>query len=379
MAPTLSAPAGPGRGEPPGYRDRVDPVALDPGPDWHPETLAVALGRPNREPDAPFNHPISAASTYVAGGTHGYGRYGNVAWSALEQTAGALDGGTAISFASGMAAVQAILSLLPPGGRLVLAENCYLGVPAVAQTLVDRGLATVTTVAVSDTEAVVRAAADADLVWLESPTNPLMEVADLAAIGEALRDLPARLVVDSTFASPLRQRPLALGADVVLHSATKLMSGHSDALLGLAVANDPEVLDVLNTHRRLGGAVPGALETYLVLRGLRTLPLRLDRAEQTARDLADRLAGHPRVDRVRYPGSGSVLSIDLADAETADRLVDGTRLWVNATSLGGVESTFERRRRWQGESVAVPEGLVRLSVGIEHPDDLWDDLVRGLA
>ena len=379
MAPTLSALVRPRRGKPPGYRDRVDPAAADLDPAWHPETLAVTLGRPAHEPDAPFNHPITAASTYVAGGTHGYGRYGNVGWSALEQTAGALDGGTAISFASGMAAVQAILSLLPPSGRLVLAENCYLGVPAVAQALVDRGLAEVTTVAVSDTEAVVRAAAEADLVWLESPTNPLMEVADLAAIGAALRELPVRLVVDSTFASPLRQRPLDLGADVVLHSATKLMSGHSDALLGLAVATDPQILDVLATHRRLGGAVPGALETYLVLRGLRTLPLRLDRAERTAGDLADRLGGHPAVGRVRYPGFGTVLSIDLADATTADRLVDGTRLWVNATSLGGVESTFERRRRWPGESAAVPEGLVRLSVGIEHADDLWDDLVRGLG
>lgn len=346
---------------------------------WHAETLAVALGRPAREPDAPLNHPIMPASTYVAGGAIGYGRYGNPTWSALEQAVGALDGGTAVSFASGMAAVQAIVSLIPPGGRLVLADHCYLGVAAVADQLVERGSLSLVTVPVTDTEAVLRAARDADLVWLESPTNPLMEVADLAAIGAGLRDLPARLVIDSTFTSPLLQRPLELGADVVLHSATKLLSGHSDALLGLAIATDPAVVEALSTHRRLGGAIPGSLETYLVLRGLRTLPLRLERAQQTARDLADRLAAHPVVERVRYPGSGSLLSVDLADAATADRLVGDTRLWVNATSLGGVESTFERRRRWPGESVAVPPGLVRMSVGIEHPGDLWADLVQALA
>jgi len=355
------------------------PSHTPPGFSWHPDTLSVVLGRPVREPDAPFNHPIQSASTYVAGGPLGYGRYGNPGWSALEETVGALEGGTAISFSSGMAAAQAILSLVPRGGRLVLADNCYLGVASVIEAMVERGDAVVRTVAVSDTEAVVAAAADADLVWLESPTNPLMEVADLAAVGAGIRDLPAVLVVDSTFASPLLQRPLELGADVVLHSATKLLSGHSDALLGLAVATDPSLVTALETHRRFGGAIPGALETYLVLRGLRTLPLRLERAAGTAQELADRLAGHAAVIRVRYPGFGSLLSIDLPDAVTADRLVDGTRLWVNATSLGGVESTFERRRRWPGESVAVPEGLVRMSVGIEHPEDLWADLVRALG
>lgn len=367
---------------PPGYRVRVtDPQPAKQLPHdrfWHADTLAVALGRPAREPDAPLNHPIMPASTYVAGGETGYGRYGNPAWTALEQTAGALEGGTAISFASGMAAVQAILSLVPPGGRLVLADSCYLGVAAVVGAAVDRGAFSLVTVSVTDTSGVLAAARDADLVWLESPTNPLMEVADLAAIGAGLHDLPARLVVDSTFASPLVQRPLDLGADIVVHSATKLLSGHSDALLGLAIATDPAVVEALGTHRRLGGAIPGSLETYLVLRGIRTLPLRLERAQSTTRELAGRLATHPGVDRVRYPGFGSLLSIDLPDAAAADRLVGGTALWVNATSLGGVESSFERRRRWPGESVDVPEGLVRMSVGIEHPADLWADLDRAL-
>jgi cystathionine gamma-synthase len=221
----------------------------------------------------------------------------------------------------------------------------------------------------------------------------MMEVADLPAILGALSDRVTTLV-DSTFATPLLQRPLQLGADLVLHSGTKFISGHSDALTGLLVGRDPALLDRLDGVRRLHGATPGAMETYLVLRGLRTLPLRLSAAQATAQILAERLAAHPAVGRVRYPGLpddpghlvaartmagfGTLLSIELADGPTAAAFVAALELWVFATSLGGVESTLERRRRWAGELATVPEGLVRLSVGVEHVEDLWADLCQAL-
>ncbi len=232
------------------------------------------------------------------------------------------------------------------------------------------------------------------MVWIESPTNPTIEVADLPTLGRSLAH--TLFVVDNTFATPLLQHPLGSGADIVLHSATKLLSGHSDVLLGALVtrADDSRTFDALDVIRRSFGACPGPMEAYLALRGLRTLPLRLAQGQASAQVLAERLAGHKSVQRVRFPGLpsdpghdlarqtmsgfGSLLSIDLPDASTAEAFVDGCSLWVLATSLGGVESTFERRRRWQGEHQSVPEGLVRMSVGIEHVEDLWSDLAQAL-
>jgi cystathionine gamma-synthase len=188
------------------------------------------------------------------------------------------------------------------------------------------------------------------------------------------------VVVDNTFATPLRQRPFDHGADVVVHSATKYLAGHSDALLGALVTRDEATFTALDEQRRSTGAVPGVLEAFLAARGLRTLHVRLDRAEANARELAQRLAAHPAISRVRYPGSGAMLAIELAaGALAADLLTRSTVMWVHATSLGGVESMFERRRRWKGEPQTVPESLVRLSVGIEDVDDLWHDLEAALA
>lgn len=365
-----------------------------------PETLAVTTGRPERVVDAPLNQAPVFASTYigtphVGGGEVGYGRYGNPSWQALEDAVGALEGGRSLTFSSGMAAVHAVLELLPPSGTLVVPSSCYLGVASAAAERAQRHGLTVREVDVADTRAVLAAAEGADMVWLESPTNPMIEVADLPAIGAALAGVTT-LVVDNTFATPLLQRPLDLGADVVLHSATKFMSGHSDALMGAVVVRDgdPERYGRMFATRSLHGATPGTLEAFLVLRGIRTLAVRLERAQANAAVLAERLAAHPAVRRVRFPGLpddpghavaarsmagfGSLLSIELADAESAEEFIAAARIWVFATSLGGVESTFERRRRWPGELPTVAEGLVRMSVGIEHVEDLWADLEQAL-
>ena len=227
--------------------------------------------------------------------------------------------------------------------------------------------------------AVIAACEDAALVWLESPTNPAMEVADIPAITAAAHAAGARVVVDNTFATPVVQQPLNDGVDVVLHSATKYLSGHSDLLMGALVTRDAELYAVLKGRRDLIGAIPGAFEAWLALRGLRTLHVRVERAQANAVELAGRLAEHPAITEVRYPGFGGMISIVLPDAAAADRLTHGTRLWVHATSLGGVESTLERRRRWASEQATIPEGLVRLSVGIEDVEDLWEDLAEALG
>ena len=367
---------------------------------WQLETVAVTAGRPDQVVDAPLNPPVVFASTYV--GAHetsaasiGYGRYGNPTWLALEQAIGALEGGRALSFASGMAAAHAVLELVPPRGVIVIPDNCYLGVADAVERRAMRYGWQVRRVNVTDTTAVLAAADGADVVWIESPTNPMIEVADLPTLGSHLAD-NSLFVVDNTFATPLLQRPLEVGADIVLHSATKLLSGHSDVLLGALVtrADDPHTFDALDAIRRSFGASPGPMEAYLALRGLRTLPLRLAQAQASALVLAERLAAHKCLQRVRFPGLpgdpghdlarrtmsgfGSLISIDLPDAKTAEAFVDGCSLWVFATSLGGIESTLERRRRWKGELQSVPEGLVRMSVGIEHVEDLWTDLAQSL-
>ncbi len=368
-------------------------------PPWRRPTLAVVAGRPEPAPDAPVVVPVTSTATYAAGGARGYGRYGNPTWEAFEQAVGALDGGQAVCFASGMAATSAALAVVladaEPGAPVVVPRHGYhttLG-------LLDRLGRPVRAVDVADDRAIREALPGACLLWLESPTNPMLEVADVPAALAAARAAGARTVVDATVATPLLLRPLEHGADVVVHAATKYLAGHSDLLLGVAVTADEALRDALAAHRAEHGAVPGAFEVWLALRGLRTLPVRLERAQRTAGELARRLAGHARVTRVRYPGLpddpghavaartmdgfGALLSIEVAgDAGTADAVAAGTHLWVNATSLGGVESLLERRRRWAAERSTVPESLLRLSVGLEDVDDLWDDLdaaLRGAA
>lgn len=343
-----------------------------------PATRVVHVGRPPHEPDQPFNVPITMASTYVAGGDREYGRYANPTWTAFEDALGALEGGRCLSYASGLAAVATVLDLIGTGETVVAPRHAYNGTLNQLADLEARGRVRSRLVDITDTTAVVAACDDAALVWLESPTNPAMEVAEIAVVAEAAHRAGARVVVDNTFATPVLQQPLDLGADLVLHSATKYLSGHSDLLMGALVTRDDAVYDVLKGRRDLTGAIPGAFEAWLALRGLRTLTLRVERAQANATELARRLAEHPAMTEVRYPGFGGMISVVLADAEAADRLTHGTSLWVHATSLGGVESTFERRRRWRSEPVTIPEGLVRLSVGIEDVEDLWEDLVAAL-
>jgi cystathionine gamma-synthase len=216
------------------------------------------------------------------------------------------------------------------------------------------------------------------MLWLESPSNPLLEVADLAAICAAPRRAGTRVVVDNTFATPLLQRPLALGADIVVHSATKLIGGHSDLLLGAAVTATPSELALLREARGRNGATPGMLECFLALRGMRTLAVRLRHAESSAQQLAARLEGHAAVLRVRYPGFGTIVSFEVNDAAAADRACRAVRIIRHATSLGGVETTMERRSAHPGQE-HIPPGLIRLSTGCEDLEDLWSDLDAALT
>ena len=371
--------------------------------DLRPDTVLVAGGRPAPEHDAPVGPSIVLTSTYR--GSAGldaedrtYGRFSNPTWEDLEDVLARLERAElpALAYASGLAAVASVLSLVPAGGRLVLPRHSYQGSLALAADLEARGLLTVRTVDVTDTEDVVAALDAADLLWLESPTNPMLEVADLPALLAAARERGVLTCVDNTFATPLLQRPLEHGADIVVHSVTKYLAGHSDVVLGAAVTSDPALRTRLKGHRSLHGAVPGPFEAWLALRGMRTLAVRVERSAATAGELARRLQQHPAVREVRYPGLpgdpgheraaaqmdgfGSIVAIVPAgDVAAVEAAVDALRVWTPATSLGGVESLIERRRRHHEEPPSVPETLLRLSVGIENVEDLWEDLDRVLC
>lgn len=349
----------------------------------HPDTLLVALGREPVAPGAQVGAPLVLTSTYHAGREPIYARQGNPTFDAFEETLGALEGGTALAFASGMAAVAAALSLVPHGGVVVAPGEAYNGVCSLLAEKEESGEVVVRRVDIADTGQVLAALPGANLLWLESPTNPMLAVADTTTLAAAARAHGALVVADNTFATPLLQQPLRQGADLVVHSVTKYLSGHSDVILGAVVtAATPAgraMHERLIRHRTLHGAVPGPSEVWLALRGMRTLHLRVERACASAALLAGRLATHPAVERVRYPGFGAIVSIEVhGGADAADAVCAHTRLWVHATSLGGVESLLERRRRIPNEPIGVPENLIRLSVGIENVDDLWADLHAAL-
>lgn len=346
----------------------------------HPETSAITAGRPDPAPDASLNPPIIFSSTYHAGGPVGYGRYGNESWSALETAIGELEGGATLSFSSGMAAISAVFSILPIGAPVVASNQGYSGIMGLLNQFNATGRLEVRFVEITNTEEVIAAMKGAALVWLESPTNPCLDVADLPALISAAKKLGIGVAVDNTFATPLVQKPLTMGADIVMHSVTKFLAGHSDVVLGSLSTNDQALFKRLDEARRFNGSIPGPFEAWLAVRGIRSFPVRFRAAESNAKDLAQRLAGHSKVTKVRYPGFGAVVSFEVdGTADQAEKVCETSKLITHATSLGGIESLWERRRRWALESHSVPEQLIRLSVGCEHVDDLWADIQQSLT
>jgi cystathionine gamma-synthase len=362
----------------------------------HPETKVVAAGRPDKKPDGALNPPISLNSTFHAGGPIGYGRYGNESWSALEEAISTLEGGQTLIYGSGMAAISCVFSLLPHGAVLTASHHGYQGTTVMLKQMHESGRLTVRFVDLADTEATLAQIPGTQMLYLESPINPGIEIVDLPKLIAAGKAAGCGVAVDNTLASPMVQNPLAMGADIVIHSVTKYLSGHSDLLLGSTSTKDPALNVRLEQARRYGGAIPGPFEAWLALRGLRTYSLRMKKSQENAMDLANRLVKHPAISRVRYPGLatdpyheraksfmkgfGAVVSFEVkASVEQIDVMCNSAKLITNATSLGGVESLWERRRRWKTESETIPENLIRFSVGIENADDLWADIQSAMA
>lgn len=348
----------------------------------HRATIAVASGRPLVEPDAPLNEPVEFASALAAGGSVEYTRHDARNSRSLEQALGALEGGHAVLFASGMAAVTAVLDLLAPTS-VARPPILYSGTRAALDAR--------SGIRQEAREPHAWSGSEVDLLWLETPSNPDLRVIDITRASNG----PGMTVVDNTFATPIGQRPLALGADLVIHSVSKYLSGHSDLILGAVVCAEPDLGGRFRSYRELTGAIAGPMEAWLALRGLRTLDVRFRRAADNARELAHRLEGHPAIRTVIWPGLpshpdhavalrqmdvvGPMLSlIPEGGAPAAEAICAATELWTHATSLGGVESTLERRRRHDFESELVDPGLLRLSVGIENVEDLWADLQQAL-
>lgn len=352
--------------------------------DLAPASRVVTLGRGPGRPGDGVSPPLELSSTFHADGPVDYARVGNPTWTAFEEALGALEGGIALVHSSGMAAVAAVLSLVPPGGTVVAPGAAYSGVVATLAQRDAAGTLAVRWVDPGDRDAMATAVTGADLVWVESPSNPLLDLVDLGDVVTLAHAAGALVAADNTFCTPLLAQPLTDGVDVVVHSVTKYLAGHSDVVLGATVTaadeTGQELAGRLHGYRTLAGSVAGPMETWLALRGLRTLSVRLERACASAADLAARLRDHPAVQRVRYPGFGAIISIEVVGgAAGAEAVTAATRLWVHSTSLGGVESQVERRRRHAAEPPAVPEALVRLSVGIEDVEDLWRDLLTALS
>jgi cystathionine gamma-synthase len=328
-------------------------------------------------------------------GAADYGRAGNRTWALLEDALGAVEGGTAVVFSSGQAASMALMLALTAGrDKLLLPADGYYNARTLAERLRPHGAAPVF-VDQSDLPGIERELASGrSVLWAESPTNPLLRVADLAGLGRLAAAAGAPLVVDNTVATGLLQRPLDLGAVASLCSLTKAASGHSDVIAGAVVTRDAALASELRAWRTLGGGILGPMEAWLVVRGLKTLPLRIERQSASAQAVAEHLAAHPKVAVVHYPGVhdptlplaraqmprgfGPLLSFEVAGpASAADAVVAAARLIVPATSFGGVESSWERRGRWAGET--APPSLIRLSVGVEPEADLIADIDQALG
>jgi cystathionine gamma-synthase len=363
-----------------------------------PEARLIHAGT-RRERGAPVSPPLVPASVYASWGepdpARAYGRTGNPGWEALEEALGGLEEADAVVFSSGQAASMALLLALAEGRRKVLLPtDGYYNIRVLADWLRPHGAEPVF-VDLLDLDQVERElAAGPAVLWAETPTNPLLRVADLTALAGLAAAADAPLVVDNTVATGLLQRPLDLGAVAAMTSLTKSASGHGDVLLGAVTTRDQDLLEKVRGWRGVGGGIPGPFESWLVLRGLRTLPLRAQRQSENALAIARHLTEHPRVRAVHYPGTtavtletarrqmpngfGPLLSFELdGPAADADAVVAASRLILPATSFGGVESVWERRGRWSSET--APESLIRLGAGIEPADDLLADLDHSLT
>ncbi|MBM4434515.1 MAG: cystathionine gamma-synthase [Chloroflexi bacterium] len=372
------------------------------------ETLAIHAGQDPDPATGAVTVPIVQTSTFVqeAVGKHKgyeYARTGNPTRAALETCLAALEGGAwGLAFASGMAATDAVAHLLESGDHVVMADDVYGGTYRLFAKVFDRAGITLTAVDMREPADVRRALTKrTKLVWIESPTNPTLRIVDIDAVTGIAREAGSLSVVDNTFASPYLQQPLGLGADLVLHSTTKYIGGHSDVVGGALVGTDMALRERLAFIQNAAGGVPGPFDSWLVLRGAKTLAVRMDRHSDNAMAIAEWLCQHPKVERVNYPGLetheghdiarrqmrsfGGMLSFELRGGETAaDRMVSRTRIFALAESLGGVESLIEvplamTHGSVRGTKLAPPAGLVRASVGIESVDDLIGDLAQAIG
>lgn len=374
------------------------------------ETLCIHAGQPADPTTGAIMTPIYQTSTYVQdaiGRTRGYeySRTGNPTRAALEACLAELEGGTfGLAFASGMAATDAVLRLLTPGDHLLAGNDVYGGTYRLFERVLRPYGLDFTYVDTTDV-AKVRAGlrANTAMIWLESPSNPLLSISDISSISAIAREHPHHpaVVVDNTFATPYLQRPLALGADLVVHSSTKYLGGHSDVIGGAIVGRDSPRQVRLGFVQNAVGAVPGPMDCFLILRGIKTLPVRMDRHAESAAAVAEHLSRDSRVERVIYPfhsshpqadlarrqmrsGGGMVSFVLKGGAQVARRAVEATRVIALAESLGGVESLIEipaamTHASTANSPIAVDPGLVRLSVGLEHVDDLMADLDQALG
>jgi cystathionine gamma-synthase len=372
----------------------------------HFETAAIHAGQDPEELYGSVIVPIYQTSTYAQPAVGepkawDYARAGNPTREALQTVLAALEGGRgALSFSSGLGATTTLLLTLSPGDHVLIADDVYGGTYRLLSRVLGRfGIAS-DAVDMLDVDAFKGAVReDTRLVWIETPSNPFLKVFDIRAAAEIAHASDALCVVDNTFATPYLQRPLELGADAVVHSVTKYLAGHSDLIGGAIVSNDDDLLERLRFLQNAVGAVPGPMDCYLALRGIRTLAVRMDAHCRGARRVAEFLQGHPKVERVHYPGLpghpgfeiavrqmkdfGGMVSFEVATREEAFRIAGSTELFFLAESLGGVESLLEvpapmTHASVAGSPVEVPDTLIRLSVGIEHPDDLVADLERAL-
>jgi cystathionine gamma-lyase len=344
-------------------------------------TRTAHAGLPARADGEPFlPGPTFAAPYHLAGpadaSRFNYGRYDNPTWARLEDALGELEGAHAVVFSSGMAAVTAVVvPRLHTGDVLVAPADAYPGIREIAGDVLEPNGVEVRLVSTEDA-AYRDALADATLVWMESPSNPRLDTLDIRAIAEAARDEGALVAVDNTVAGPLRQRPLELGADFSITSATKNLAGHSDLVLGVVAVSNRERADALRSWRIATGAIPGPFEAWLAHRSLATYALRLGRQEANARALAELLSGREEVTGVRWPGVGSVVSFDLGSEDRAQAFLRNCELVAEATSFGGLHSNAERRARWGSD--AVGPGFIRFNAGIEDTADLVADVETAL-